>query len=237
MKGIKNILRKNTLRILLFVVILLFAAYIFSGAFRWYLLNKDIDPNFIIGFLTSVTLILSLIQSSYDKKFSYNMRLTESIENKGLSIIGKLLLVKQRSQIYLDTLQQHKNAIQNKKIYHDVNNILIQKDINDGLDLIAAYIQTYFGEECLEWNVVQDKLNAMATYSGSIVLNYNKNISLIMEGINFKNESLDKIDYYIIESEKINKEIDEIALKMTEKITSKIKESMGGLKNSIDFKI
>ena len=237
MKKTKKYIQKNILRIFLFIILILFALYIFNGTFRGYLLKKKIDPNFVIGFLTTTTLLLSLIQSSYDKRFNYNMRLIESIEDKGLSIIGKLLTIKQKSYILLSTLRQYKKVIGSKQIYKDLNNTLSKNDIDDGTELIVAYIQTYFQEVSSDWNKILEKLGIIGNYNSSIVLNYNKNIDLITKGVFFKNESLDKIDDYIIEAENINKEIDEIAFKMTEKIVSKINESKGKVKDSFDFKI
>jgi len=236
-ENIKKYIQKNILRIFLVVVFLLFGLYLLSGTFRFYLLNKNIDPNFIIGFLTTTALLLSLIQSLYDKRFNYNIRLVESIESKGLSIIGKLLTIKQKSEILLSTLRQYKKVIESKQIYKDLNNTLSKNDIDDGMELIVAYIQTHFQEVSSEWNDILKKLGIIGNYNSSIVLNYNENINLIIKGVLFKNESLDNIDDYIIKAENINKEIDELAFNMTEKIVSKINESKGKLKNSFDFKI
>jgi hypothetical protein len=236
-RKIKEFIQKNTLRFFLIFVLLSFLLYIFYEPLRCYLLEKSIDPSFITGFLMLIGLILNWIQNSYDKKFNYNMRLIESIENKGLSVIGKLLTIKQKSEIYFITLKQLKIVIGSRQTYKDLNDTLSKKDINDGMELIIAYIETYFKEECHEWNELLDKLNTLATYSSNIFVNYNENMNLILTGQIFKNESLDQIDYYVTEAEKINKEINELTLKMRDKIVFKINESTGKLKNSIYFKI
>jgi len=165
------------------------------------------------------------------------MRLVESIESKGLSIIGKLLVIKQKSEVFLGTLKRCKEAIQDKHIYKDLNDVSSKKDIEDGMELIAAYIQTYFNEECLTWNDVLNKLRDIGTYSNNIVVNYNENIKLIMGGVSFNNRSLDQIDFYINEAERINKEIDGMALEMTNRIVAKINDSTEAIKKSFNFKI
>ncbi len=236
MQRVKSIIRENILRALLFIIIFLIILYIFSDGFRCYLVKENIDPNFIVGFSTTVALVLTLIQSSYDKKFNYNLRLVESIESKGLAIIGKLLVIKEKSSMLLITLKKYRDSIKNRQIYIDFNDISSQKDINTGLELIVAYIQTYFPSECSEWNEMLENLNIIGTYTNSVAINYDKNIDLIKQGQNFKNESLGKIDAYIIESEGINTKIDNLALKMTEKIVLKINNSTERLKDNFYFK-
>ena len=111
-----------------------------------------------------------------------------------------------------------------------------KNDINEGIELITAYIQTNFQDECAEWNDILDKLNTIGRYNNNIILNYTENLELIIKKISFKNECLDNIDKYIIEAKKIDKEINEISLKMSEKIVSKINENTKIIKDSLNFK-
>ncbi len=236
-KKILKIVSDNTLRILLIVVFGTFIVYVTNEDFRCYLLKSNIDPNFIIGIFTILALILSLIQSSYDKRFNYNMALIRSIEDKGLSVIGKLLTFKQKSEIILITLKEHKKAITNKELYTDSNDSLSKRDIDDGIELIGSYIDTYFSEEGESWNTLQDKINKIATYNLNIVLNYQANIKLIQDGTAFTNERLDSIDTYILETEEINKEVHDLTLKMRDNIITKINDSKEKIKSSFNFKV
>lgn len=236
-KKILKIVSDNTLRILLIVVFGTFILYITNEDFRCYLLGSNIDPNFIIGIFTILALILSLIQSSYDKRFNYNMALISSIEDKGLSVIGKLLTFKQKSEIILITLKAHKQAIVTKQLYNDSNDSLSKKDIDDGIELIGSYIDTYFSEEGENWNTLNDKISKIATYNLNILLNYQANIKLIQNGDKFTNESLDKIDSYISETEIINKDIHDLTLKMRDSIITKINDGKEKIKSSFNFRV
>jgi hypothetical protein len=225
--------RKHSLHILLYVVLFLFFCYIFNWFnLKYFLISTGIDPNFIIGFLTVMALISSLIQSSYDKKFSYNMILIESIENKGISVISKILTIKHNGELFLKTLIDHKNAISNGNIYKDANNTLSRDGIEEGMEIVSAHVQMYFPEEAENWNEILDDLNSIATLSVNITQNYIENIELIKNGINFSNIFLDNIDSYIIEAEVLNKKIDDKALGMYNRIVSKINESKGKVKSS-----
>jgi len=235
---IKKYIQKNTLRALLLLVVALLFLYLFSVDFRCFLEKSNIDPNFIIGFFTVIALILSIIQNMHDRRLTYNMRLISSIEEKGLSIIGKLLTIRQKSEIFLITLKQIKKAIVEKQIYRDSNNTFSKEDINKDLEMVTAFIQTYFLEESSEWNKLQeDKLNKLATYCNDVSLNYNENIELILKEEQFTNTSLDNIDTTIEESELLYKEIDQMAFEMSNRIIEKINDSFGKVKDSFDFKL
>ena len=236
-RKIEKYVQKNILRMLLFVVLLLFLLYIFLESFRLHLLKVGIDPNFIIGFFTIMALLLSLIQSLNDRKNNYNMRLAQSIEDKGLRIIGKLLTIKQKSESFYNTLQQCKKVMNSRNTWkEDFNDTLSKKDIDDGLELVVAYIETYFSEERLKWNKIIDKLSAISTYNANIVENYKENMHLILEGVSFSNKILDDIDYYIAESKEINKDIEKLTLEMRNNIVLKINDRSKRLKDNFDFR-
>jgi len=105
------------------------------------------------------------------------------------------------------------------------------------MELVTAYIDTYFPEQSLRWNEILDKLSIIATYNANIVLNFNKNIDLIIKRIPFANASLDKIDQYIKEVEKVNEEIDNLTHITRDEIVTKINNVKGKLKNSFNFKL
>ncbi|MDQ5957485.1 MAG: hypothetical protein QG614_460 [Patescibacteria group bacterium] len=236
-KKILKFISNNILRILLIIVLGVFILYIFSEDFRCYLLRLNIDFNFIIGIFTILALILSLIQSSYDKRFNYNMVLISSLEEKGLSIISKLLTLKQKSETILINLKEHKKAIVNKSIYKDNNESISRKNVEDGIELISSYVDVYFPEENLNWNNLIDKISKIATYNLKIVLNYEAYFELIQNGTEFENESLDSIDIYISETEKIKKEICNLTLEMRNRIVVKMNKNKEKVKSGFNFRV
>jgi len=181
MNKIIEYFRKNSLRIFLTVVIILFFTYLFSEGFRFYLLCNNIDANFILGFLTAIALILSVIQSLSDRRFGYNINIVNSVEDKGIKIIAKLLTIRQKSEILFVTIKQIQEAISRDIIYLDFNNTLSKEDIEKDLEMTTAYIQTYFPEEGTEWNILQDKLSTLATNCNNVLLNYKKNLKLLKD--------------------------------------------------------
>ncbi len=237
MKGkIKEFFSKNSLKVLLVIVIVLFFIYIFSDNFRFYLLYKDIDPNFLVGFFTATALILSIIQSLSDRRFSYNINLVNSIEDKGIKVIAKLLKIKQKSELFFKTIKDIKRAIGNSLIYIDSNNTLSNEDIQKDLEITTAYIQTYFPEEAEKWNLLQDKFSILATNCSNVLLNYRENIDVLKEP-NFSNIILNKINQIIPESENLYKEIDKLAEEMYIRLVEKMNEYKSKLKDSFYFKL
>lgn len=233
---IKDILRKNILNIFLLFIIISFFTYIFSDDFRIYLLCKHIDPNFLVGFLTAIALVLSIIQSLSERRFSYNTNLVNSVEDKGIKIIAKLITIRQKSEILFITIKQVKEAIDSDRIYKDSNNTLSKEDVEKELEMAAAYIQTYFPEEATEWNILQDKFSALATNCSNVLLNYKENIRILNDP-NFSNIILDDMDRIIIESESMYKEIDKSAEEMYTRLVEKMNKYKSRLKDSFYFKL
>ena len=234
---IKEYFKKNSLKIFLITVIILFFIYIFSDNFRNYLLCKNIDPNFLVGFLTAIALILSIIQSLSDRRFGYNTNLVNSVEDKGIKIIAKLLTIRQKSEILSGTIKQIKKAIDSDITYIDSNNALSKEDIEKELEMTAAYIQTYFPEEINEWNNLQNKLlSALATNCSNVLLNYQENIAVLKDP-NFSNITLNKIDQIIFESENIYNKIDKSAMDMSIRLVKKMNEYKNKLKDNFYFKL
>lgn len=239
---IKEYLKKNSLKIFLIIIIIIFFIYIFSDNFRNYLLCKDIDPNFLIGFLTAIALVLSTIQSVSDKRFCYNTNLVNSVEDKGIKIIAKLLTIRRKSEILSETIKHIKKAIDSGVAYLDSNSTLSKEDIEKEMEMTVAYIQTYFPEEGKEWNILQDKLSTLATncgnvlFCGNVLLNYRENIK-VLKNQNFSNITLGKIDEIIIQSENIYNEIDKSAMEMSMRLAKKINEYKNKLKDNFYFKL
>ena len=103
----------------------------------------------------------------------------------------------------------------------DFNDTLSKKDIDDGFQIVAAYADTYFREECDKWNEMLTKLSDMATDNINVIKNYQINLHLIMDGTHFTNPTLDKLDEMIANAEKTDKEIAEITEVMRNKIIEK----------------
>lgn len=211
--------------------------YVFSSSFRFYLLCKNIDPNFIIGFFTAIALILSIIQSLSDRRFSYNANLVNSLEEKGLNIIGKLLMIRQKSEVLFITIKEVKKALDSNLIYRDSNKALSKEDIEKDLEMTTAYVQTYFPEEWKSWNGLQDELSKLATNCSNVLINYEENLRIIISQTPFTNKVLDNIDNIISESELAYKKIDKSVEEMYERIVIKLNNYKVNLKDGFNFKI
>lgn len=233
---IREYFRKNSLKIFLIAVIVLFFVYIFCNDFRIYFLCNNIDSNFIVGFLMAITLILSIIQSLSDRRFSYNTNLVNSIEDKSIKVIAKLLTIRQKSEILSITIKEIKKAIDSDTIYIDSNNALSKEDIEKELEMTTAYIQTYFPEEGKEWNILQNKLSVLSANCVNVLLNYKESIKFLKDP-NFSNTILDGIDQIIIDSENIYNDIDKSAEEMYVRLVKKMNEYKSQLKDNFYFKL
>jgi hypothetical protein len=129
------------------------------------------------------------------------MRLLDSIESKGLAIVGKLAAISQKSRILLETLKSHRSAINNRQNFRDHNNTLSKEDIDSDMQPIVAYVDSYFREECDKWNEVINKTSRIGTMNLLVLTNYEANLPLILQGIQFQNDSLDSIDQFVSEAE------------------------------------
>lgn len=239
MNYIKHIISKLQARIIhlgLVIALLLLALYLFCDKFRLFLTNQNIDPNFIIGFFTIIALFLSLIQNSKDKRYSYNLRLIDSIEDKGIKVIGKLLGINAKSITSLSSAQHCIRALKENKVFKDLNNSLSKENVENEMELIAAYIDSYFPEQGVKWNSLLNKLTQISNITGDILSNYNGNLELIQKNISFSNPSLDRADSSLKEAEKIDREIKELTLSIRDEIVTKMNDSKSKLKNALDFK-
>lgn len=236
MKKIINNLQSRIIHIALFTVLVLLGLYLFSSCFRVFLDNQNIDPNFIIGFFTIIALLLSLIQSSKDKRYSYNLKLIDSIEDKGLKIIGKLLGIRGKSNVVLSSATHCFSAFKQKILFKDLNDTLSKSDVESDMELITAYVDTYFPEQKENWNNLIEKLTDISNITGNILVNYQENLNVIHDS-NFQNNALDNAPTELDRARKINTEIDELTLKIRDGIFTKINETKKVLKNSFDFKL
>lgn len=227
--------KKNAILLALTVVTLLLCLYLFLEQFRCYLDERGIDPNFIIGFLTTLALLLSLQQASHDRRYAYNLKLVESIEEKGLRIIGKLLGIKQKSASLLASLEAVKKCLDTKTVFIDVHDVTDKADVDADMELVTAYIHTYFNELGPVWNNLIDKLRVVGDYAGNAILNYKENIEVIQtHGPINVCETLDNLPTSIQEAKRLNSEIEEITQSITDQIVRKISETKSQVKASID---
>lgn len=226
--------KKNAINIALIAVLVLLALYLFSEEFRCFLSDAGIDPNFIIGFFTVVALLLSLRQSSIDKRYAYNLRLIQSLEEKGLRIIGKLLGIKQKSASLLATMEAIKTCMDKRIIFVDQHNVTDKSDIDADMELVTTYVHTHFNELGSNWNEVIEKVREVGNYAGNVILNYNKNVELIEKRLAFENEALDNFPSSLIEARRLNDEIDKLTASMTDDIVQKINDTTKQVKDSID---
>lgn len=210
----------------------LFVTYLSYPCFRLFLKNKEIDPNFIVGFLTAIALILSLIQGRKDKQYSYGLLVISSMEERGLEVIAKLLQIKNNSELILLNAKNCIQAFQARMVFKDVNDFLSGEKLNSDMDIAAAYIDVYFDDLKEEWNILIDNMRTVHTISQRILINYKENISVVNEP-GFKNSFLDNPGGDLREAEEIVKSIEEISLKIRNKIVLKINELKALVKDSI----
>lgn len=238
MKFIKNIinsLRPRIIHIALCVVLILLVAYILLPCFRIFLYNQNIDPNFIIGFFTVIVLFLSLIQSSNDKRYSYNLKVIDSIEDKGLKIIGKLIGIRAKSNVVLQSAIHCHRAFNKKILFKDLNDSLSKSDVESDMELITAYVDTYFPDQKEGWNNIIKKLTEISNITNNIVVNYQENLNVIFDK-NFQNNVLDNAPDKLKIAEIIDNEISDLTLKIRNDIVVKINDTKKVIKNSFDFK-
>ncbi|MES2087821.1 MAG: hypothetical protein V4467_02395 [Patescibacteria group bacterium] len=233
MKDLKNILKGKIIEILIIIVVLLFILYLVCPTLRDYIFEQKIEANFVLGFLTVITLMVSIWQNTKDRKLTYNINVWESVRNNGLAIISKLIAIKQKSDIIVKTLKSHQDAIKKRQVFMDSNDTLSKRDIDDGFQIVAAYADTYFRDECEKWNEMLNKLSAMATDNINVIKNYEINLQLIMSGTDFRNSTLDKLDEIVANAEKADKEIAQITEEMRNKIIGKTNSISDKIKNNL----
>lgn len=231
-----NKIKNHSIHIGLVVILALLVIYLTSGSFRCFLKNQDIDPNFIIGFFTVIALLLSLIQNSNDRKYGYNSELVKSIEEKGLSIVSKLLIIKKKSLTYLGTIETINTVMGTGNVYQDTNDVMSKSDIERDMELVATYVDTFFPEIKTQWNSLIDILNEIGTLCNGTMLNYNENRTLINTP-GFSNIFLDNINVNLERCREIDREIGQITLEMRNLVVEKINNLKGEFKKTFDFRL
>ena len=228
-KYIKYI-RKNLLYISLIILFILLFSYIFSSCFRFILYFLNIDPNFLVVFITAITLIFSAIENKKERKYNFNLNLKNSVEEKSAIVIGKLFVMMNDSQNYLHTIKDIKNAIEKNKKFVDMNNVLSLDHLKKDRELVGAYIIIYFSQYIQnDWNLMVDKINKIGTNCSIVKTNYDENYNLINTK-NFQNDVLSKIDDYIYESETLNNEICNLTEKMNSVLLDIVVKNNNNLK-------
>ncbi len=230
MNKILKTVQANFLPIGFSLTCVLLLLYIFSSEFRTFLEERNLDPNFIISFTTLIALFLTLIQGVKDKRYSYNIRLDDSIEDKGAKIIGKLLVIRNKSQKLILTAQTCIAVKNSGAIFKDLNNSFSKEDVENGMELVVAYIDLYFPEMNTRWNTLLEKLSGIANIVNPILLTYQENLPLILEHReNFRNIILDNAPASLKVAKVMDAEIDDITKKMRDEIV----EKMNGMKKKI----
>jgi|GEM_PF-1775591 len=227
-------LRTRIIHLGLLMVSILLVLYLAYSPFRVALEAQKIDPNFVIGFFTITALLLSLIQGSKDKRYSYNLRLIDSIEDKGLKVVGKLIGIKAKSLVMLSSAKHCVEAKKQKRIFTDLNDTLSKEGVEAEMESATAYINLYFPEQGGNWNVLIDKLTEISNITGNILVNYQKNLEIINHP-DFRNSVLDNTEFSLRRAEELHNDIEELTLEIRDGIVSKMNKSKESLKNSFDF--
>lgn len=223
-------INENQLPILFGLSLAFLSLYIFFYPFRIWLELSKFDPNFLVAFVTALALVLSLIQNRIDKRYAYNSALVASIEGKGVAVIGKLLSIKGKSRTLLFSAEKCLDALRKKITFVDANNALDKESIEHDLELIAAYIDMFFPDQCERWNTLLDRLSDISTLAGNILLNYDKNIELIKQNIDFKNAALDSSPDSFKKISELNDEIAQLSYNIRQAVVAKINEVRNGAK-------
>lgn len=220
-----NYIQKKVLYVALLALFLLFFAYIFSSCFRFFLSYLNIDPNFLLAFITVITLILSVIGNKKERKYNFNLNLKSSVEDKAVLLIGKLFAMMNDSQNYSDTIKDIQKSISANKKFVDTNNVSSSEHIKKDRELVGAYVTIYFSQYIRDdWNLMVEKMREIATKCSNLLINYNENFHLIGTE-NFQNEALSNIGNTIRESETLNKEICDLTGKMKDTLLGIIKKN------------
>jgi hypothetical protein len=123
-----------------------------------------------------------------------------------------------------------------KKVFKDLNGSLSKEDIETDVELITAYIDTYFHEQGGKWNNLIEMLTEVLNIANNILVNYQDNLEVI-NNINFKNDTLDNADASLEKASSTDKQIEELTLEIRNGVVAKINESKEALKNSFDFSL
>lgn len=230
----KKILNKLP-EIVLGLVILLTFTYLISQCFRDWLIYQKVDPNFLIGFLTIIALLISVMQSIRDRRFAYNLPLTMTIRQRGEEVIGKLFTITTMANRYKGSVEGVITAMKRKALYQDHNNLGSLAPLEQNIEGIMASLHIYFREQSENWNTLQNKINELANIAINVVSSYDANMNTIHAGNKIKNDWLDNIETHQAKANSLHKEIETMAVTMSDGITSKVNELTGQLKNSIKF--
>jgi len=210
----KNYFYRNALYISFIILLLVFFTYLFSSNFRYFLDSLNIDPNFLLAFVTVITLLLSIIGNRKEREYNFGLNLHNFTRERVESVIGKLFVEMNNSWVYLNTIKDIKKAMDGNNEFIDANNVLSLGHSQINIESIGSYITMYFGQYIQEdWNLLCDKINKIGSNCSNILLNYNKYYTLIGTE-NFQNEALSNIDATIEESVILNKEIYDLTEKM-----------------------
>jgi hypothetical protein len=147
-----------------------------------------------------------------------------------------LLGVKSKSSVVLSSATHCIEAKKRKMIFKDLNNSLSKEDVESDMELITAYVDTYFPEQKTDWNTLIERLTEISNIVVNILVNYQENLEVI-NSPNFKNHALDNADQDLQRASEINVEIETLTLKIRDGIVTKINESKKVLKNSFDFSL
>lgn len=210
-----KITSKNiTKNISLFLLFLFISAYLSSYCFRSYMEDQKIDSNFIVAFLTAITLMFTIKQSKEERNYQYDLETNKFCKERVEIVIGKLFIIMNQSEIFLNTMKDIKKSIDSKVYFKDANDVDSKSFIENNKEIVGSYITLYFVPYLNDdWNDMEKKLNEISTNCVNLLENYKENYNLIQNN-NFKNPVLDNIDKTILESEKLNKEIYTLTEKM-----------------------
>jgi len=209
-----NYFYRKVLYLPFIILLLLFATYIFSNNFRYFLYYLNIDPNFLLAFITVITLLLSIIGNRKEREYNFNLNLHNFTRERVESVVGKLFVLMNNSNIYLKTIKDIKHSMDKNKKFIDANDVLSLTHSQINIESIGAYITMYFGPYIQEdWNLLYDKINKIGSNCSNILGNYNENYNPIGTE-HFENEVLSNIDAIINESVILNKEIYDLTEEM-----------------------
>lgn len=212
---------------ILSISVLFLIAYVLSPCFRKLLSVSNIDPNFLVAFISTIGLFTSIISIKKERKFNFNLNLKNSVEDKVALVVGKLFTVMNNAEVYYKTILNVKHAIDNNKRFVDGNNILnLNEDFWKDRHLLGAYFTIYFSGyiSSQDWNSLNEKIGILGTSCYSVLINYNEYFdSINTQG--FYNETISNIGIILQDSEKLNKEIYELTEKMKDSLINIISEN------------
>lgn len=170
-----NYYKSHLYTLILGVLVALLFSYLVFNNFRTAILSSNVDPDVVVGLITSLALLVSIKQWARDKNFTYRLAVKSKFEDMGHLVIAKLYDMDVRRQVCVTTLENIKKLLGTGIEYRDGNNITSTQDFNSDNCSAVAALDVYFPKQSEKWNEAIEILNEMGSLASTAFLNYSEN--------------------------------------------------------------